>query len=487
MTEKSALKNSILYGIGSLIKALASFFLLPLYTSILGATQYGQLNVLQTASYIISTCITLALERSLYRLYYDYKTDDGKIQFLSTVFIAINGIGLFVVFLFILFGSYLTPYLGGVDFVSGLLPVVLYSYINALIAFCQIIMQTRQEGAKFLFVSLLFVALYNILCVALLYLYSPTYHSMVFATLITALLVFPVSFSIIRQQIRLFFSKKIMKEVFVYTTPILGMILFAWVLNFSDRLFLANLTSLEDVGLYSFAAKIVSVVPLFCGAIFQSYTPYFFNIANTMEVKQAKEKLKPIIDTITFLICLVCIGMALTYNLFLRLVISEEYLSSIDFFYFLLTGTIIGQQTGVLNGMLYQNKKTGRLASVSIVAGLLSVFLNIILITTIGRIGAAISNLVVSSFLVLVTYILARKEYYIPFKFILLLSGIVAILMMCVCDYLILNIVLQTMLKVFVVISFLITTYKLKMFDFYILKLIVTKSLNKVGLNHKHM
>lgn len=485
MAESSALKNSILYVIGSLTKALASFFLLPLYTSILGATQYGQLSVLQTASIIMSTCITLALERSLYRLYHDYKTEDGKIKFLSTVFIAINGIGLIVTALFLATGRYFTPYLGGVDFMTGLLPVVLYSYINALINYCQIILQTKQEGGKYVFVSLLFVALYNILCLILLYTYSPTYHSMVFATLITTIVVFPISFSMVKHQIRLVFSKKIMMSVLSFTTPVLGMILFAWVLNFSDRLFLANLTNLEDVGLYSFAAKIVSVVPLFCGAIFQSYTPYFFKITNSMSYEEAKKKLKPINDTIIFLVSMICIAIAIVYNLLLHTIFSQEYIASLDLFYLLLIAAVVAQQIGILNGMLYQNKKTGRLASVSIVAGILSVLLNIALILTIGRIGAALSHLLVSLFIVVTTFILARKEYYIPFNIILLASGIVLIMMMYCCDYFIENIVLYTIAKIVLTIVFVLAAYKFKFFDFVVLNQITAKAIDKLKIKQK--
>lgn len=477
---KSALSNSILYGAGSLVKACASFFLLPLYTSILGATQYGQLNVLQTVSIIISTFITLALERSLYRLYHDYKTEDGKRQFLSTVFIAINGIGLLVITFFCFFGSLLIPYLGEVDFVTGLLPVVLYSYVNALINYCQIILQTKQEGGKYVFVSLLFVTLYNILCIAFLYLYSSTYQSMVYATLITTVLVFPVSFMMVRHQIRFYYSKDIMKGVAKFTVPILGMILFAWVLNFSDRLFLANLTNLEDVGLYSFAAKIVSVIPLFCGAIFQSYTPYFFNIANKMPYEEAKMKLRAVNDTIIFIICAICILMAVVYNFLLHTVFSLEYTASLDFFYFLLIGAVVGQQTGLLNGMLYQNKKTGQLAMVTISAGFLSAALNLTLITIVGRMGAAVSNLLVSCFIVGVTYVLARKEYFIPFNYILLLGGVLTILLLCVCDYMIRNVLVQLGVKLVITAIFVYIIYSSQVLDFIILKKVKEKVMSKI-------
>lgn len=477
---KSALNNTILYGIGSLVKACASFFLLPLYTSILGAKQYGQLSVLQTASIIISTCITLALERSLYRLYHDYKTEDEKIKFLSTVFIAINGIGLLVVALFVLFGNYLTPYLGEVDFMSGLFPVVLYSYVNALINYCQIILQTKQEGTKYLFVSLLFVAIYNILCIIMLYYYSPTYHSMVYATLVTTLLVLPFSFLMVKNQIKLFFRWEIMKSVLSFTLPVLGMIIFAWVLNFSDRLFLTNLANLEDVGLYSFAAKIVSVIPLFCGAIFQSYTPYFFNIANKMPYEEAKMKLRAVNDTIIFIICAICILMAVVYNFLLHTVFSLEYTASIDFFYFLLIGAVVGQQTGLLNGMLYQNKKTGQLAMVTISAGFLSAALNLTLITIVGRMGAAVSNLLVSCFIVGVTYVLARKEYFIPFNYILLLGGVLTILLLCVCDYMIRNVLVQLGVKLVITAIFVYIIHSSQVLDFIILKKVKEKVMSKI-------
>ncbi|MBR2154098.1 MAG: oligosaccharide flippase family protein [Bacteroidaceae bacterium] len=485
---KSALSNSILYGIGSLVKACASFFLLPLYTSVLGATQYGLLNVLQTASIIISTIITLALERSLYRLYHDYKTDEGKMKFLSTVFIAINGIGLFVILLFVLFGSFLTPYLGGVDFMTGLLPVVLYSYVNALINYCLIVLQTKQEGGKYVLVSLLFVALYNILCVAFLYLYSPTYHSMVYATLITTILVLPVSFSMVRHQIRFYFNTGIIKCVLKFTAPVLGMILFSWILHFSDRLFLANMTNLEDVGLYSFSAKVVSTVPLFCGAVFQSYTPYFFSIANSMPYEQAKIKLQLVNDTIIFLTCIICIVIAFVYNFLLHTIFSEEYIPSLDFFYFLLIGAVVAQQTGLLNGMLYQNKKTGKLAIISIIGGILSVCFNLLLITTIGRIGAAVSNLVVSSFIVGATYLLAKKEYYIPYNYALLSGGVATILLMCICDYMIESVFIQLEIKLLITIGFVFIVYQAQLMDFTVLKKIIYKSqrrLNSCDLQKK--
>ena len=86
----SAIKNSAYYAIGSVIKTASSFLLLPLFANILGAEQYGVFNVLQTFSAILGTLMTMATERSLYRLLYDYKTASDRIIFLSTTFWTIN-------------------------------------------------------------------------------------------------------------------------------------------------------------------------------------------------------------------------------------------------------------------------------------------------------------------------------------------------------------------------------------------------------------
>lgn len=470
MAKNSALNNSLLYGLGSLVKACASFFLLPLYTSILGAEQYGQLSILQTASIVISTVITMALERSLYRLYHDYKTEEGKINFLSSVFVSINFIGLIVVILFIFFGRNLTPYLGGVDFMSGLLPVVLYSYVNANINYHQIILQTRQEGGKYVFISLLFVAIYNALCIILLCFFSPTYQSMVLATLITTLIVLPISLFMVREQLRCYFNWKILKNVLSFTSPILAMVLFSWLLHFSDRLFLANLTRLEDVGLYSFAAKIVSLVPLFCGAIFQSYVPYFYDITNNVPYKDAKLKLKPINDTIIFIICMLCLLLVFLYNLILHTFFSSEFYDSVNIFYLLVIGALVGQQTGLLSNMLLQNKKSGRLALITISAGLLSLVFNLLLISYIGRIGAAISNLCVSFLMVAATLLIAKREYYVPFNYYLLIGGLFAICLMYLADLICGSIYFQALLKFVVIAAYVLVVIKANMLDINVLK-----------------
>lgn len=434
-----ALNNTIYYTVGAIVKALASFFLLPVFTNILGAAQYGILNLLQTFSTILAVVMTLAVERSLYRLYYDYHIEEEQNRFLSSVFwlICINS-GVIIV-LSVFLGGYIIPYIGNVDIYKVLLPVVFYTFLSAVINFSQIVMQVEQNGKQFLVISLLILVIYNLIALTLVSFYLPTVQSMVYASFATFFVVAPIAFFRIKKKIQFIIDKQCILVVFRYSSPMLLMIIFAWVLNFSDRLFIANLSSYENVGVYSLAAKIVSIITLFSGTIFQAYGPFFYNIANTLPESEAKPKLREANSTITLLVCLLGISIVLFSRTILHLFFSEEYESALPFIYLLTISAVFTQQSGLLNVMIYQNKKTLGISLITITTGILSVVLNYWFIPIVGALFAGISNLIVGLFMISLTFMLARRNYYIEINFPLLFYGLAFILTCVAVDYMLIS------------------------------------------------
>lgn len=430
-----ALNNTIYYTIGAIIKAMASFLLLPIFTNMLGAAQYGVLNLLQSFSTILATVMTLALERSLYRLFYDYHTEEDKSRFLSSVFWLICINSMVVILLTMIIGRFIVPYIGDVDVYTILLPVVLYTFLSATINFSQIVMQVEQNGKQFLVVSLLVLVIYNAIALLLVFFYMPSVQSLVYASFSTFFIVAPIAFLRIRKHIKFYIDKQCVYEVFRYSSPMLLMIVFSWVLHFSDRLFIANMSSYEAAGVYSLAAKIVTIIGLFAGAIFQAYAPYFYNIVNTMREKDAKPKLRETNSTITLIICLLGIAIVMFSKSVLKLFFSSEYEYSLIFIYLLTFSMVFTQHSGLLNVMIYQNKKTMAISMITIVAGILSVILNYLFIPLFGAVFAGISNLCVGFLMISLTFLLARKNYYIEINFPMLFYGVLYIFICAVFDY----------------------------------------------------
>lgn len=459
----SALKNTFYYTIGSLVKATTSFLLLPLFANILGAEQYGILNLLQTFSSVLGVLMTFAIERSLFRLYYDYKTEDDRICFLSTVFWAITIISTAVVLMTIFTGGYIVSYLGNVDVVKVLQPTVLYTFIFALINYSQILMQVEQKGLMFLRVSILLLAAYNILSLIFLLYFSRTVESLVCANLAANLIVLPFAYKYIKKYIKFRFDYLKFKAIFKFSLPMFVAVVFSWVINMTDRFFIANLTNLSDAGIYSLASKFTQLAVLLCGAIFQSYGPMFYNFANSKPYKDACNKLMPLNRLVTLFVCLIYFLIVAFSKPILNIFFSAEYSHSIRFVYLLSLSGIFVQQTGLLNMMVYQNKQTSIMSVIGILAGLLSMVFNVIFIPLYGSIAAGYVNLLVGFIIFIISYLIAKRNFFIPFGFVILILSVFCIILCAVVDFILLenlsNIIVKTGL--IVIYFFLLCKFKL--------------------------
>lgn len=481
----SAAQNSLYYAIGSIARALTSFLLLPVYANILGASQYGVLNLLQTFSAIIAPIMTLVVEKSIYRLYFDYKTEEEKKEFLSTVFWSINVSSVVVMAICMLLGKHFAGYLGGVDVVTILYPVIMYTYLSALITYCQIIQQTQQEGGKYLIVSMLMLVGYNVLALLLLFYWTPTYKAEVYATLINYFFVFIVAFLFVKKEITFRFNISILKKVLSFTMPLFFMSMFSWLLSASDRLFIANYQSTSDVGLYSMAFKMCSMGVMLAASIKSAFDPYFFTVSNNEDEKTAKARVKPVNDTMIFITSMLFLIVVLFGKFFVGMFLKPEYQGCIIYLYFIVVSSLFTQQASILNVMILQNKKTISLSMITIVSGIFSVMLNALLIPKYGSIMAAINSMIVGVFMFTITWVYSRRNYYVEFNFGNIWATIVIVIACSYFDFAINDIIVGTLCKVGVISTGIIVLTKIKVFSYPILGVVVERGLKKMGVSRQ--
>ncbi|MGB3776646.1 MAG: oligosaccharide flippase family protein, partial [Leeuwenhoekiella sp.] len=152
------LKNTLYYSIGNFVTKALSFLLLPLYLKYLTPDDYGIVNSMQVFSGIILIFLTFGLERSIYRLFFDYKTTGEKKDFLGTVALSILGIALLVcTVLFLLYRP-----LGSIYKSIPFSPYYTYAIITAFFATFELVplisFQVKQQANKYLLFSLLLLA-----------------------------------------------------------------------------------------------------------------------------------------------------------------------------------------------------------------------------------------------------------------------------------------------------------------------------------------
>ena len=69
--EKQLIKNTAIITIGKICTQMISFFLLPLYTAILTAEEYGIVDLLNTLVSLLIPIITFQIEQALFRYLID--------------------------------------------------------------------------------------------------------------------------------------------------------------------------------------------------------------------------------------------------------------------------------------------------------------------------------------------------------------------------------------------------------------------------------
>ena len=69
--KKELIKNTLIISIGKFSTQLITFLLLPLYTSLLTTSEYGEYDFLNTISIFLIPCVTLLMEEGMFRFLID--------------------------------------------------------------------------------------------------------------------------------------------------------------------------------------------------------------------------------------------------------------------------------------------------------------------------------------------------------------------------------------------------------------------------------
>jgi O-antigen/teichoic acid export membrane protein len=204
--------------------------------------------------------------------------------------------------------------------------------------------------------------------------------------------------------------KEVFKKILKFSLPLIPHVLAFWAMNFIDRLFLAEMTDMETVGLYSTAYMLGLGISLIHESIHRAWQPYFFEYLSEGCTKRKQQMVK-----LTWLYYCGSIAGFFVYvsliKLFLSIVVGEEYLPSLDYIPLIVLGYTVFGMYRVIAGYLYHLDKTALLASISLGAALLNIILNYYLIPINGGIGAAQATFISFSFLFIVVKIAVVRSY----------------------------------------------------------------------------
>src|SRR4051794_9938893 len=252
--------QSAIYGLGGLLSRVIAIFLIPLYTAYLDKVGFGKLETIFAFMAVLTIVLRLGITSAFFRFYFDADDDDHRLRVVRTSFWFTMGmatLGLAVGLVFAEPVSRLIHVNGDIALVQAGF-VWLWTQMN----YAQItsLFRVEQRPVAFAIATVANVLITIGATIALVVGLDKGATGAVVGNLLGTLVVYVVLLGYRRYQLGLTFDRPLLREMNRFGLPLVPAALLLWVINFVDRLFIAHFNGQGEVGLYSLAVRIASVI-----------------------------------------------------------------------------------------------------------------------------------------------------------------------------------------------------------------------------------
>ena len=262
------IKNVLLFAISIFLPKVFSFLLIPLYTSYLTTLEYGTIDLITVTSSLLLPIFSLDIQDAVIRFALDKKYDKEDVLSIS---MKINILGFAVLALLVLIIYFLNIF----EF-----PFYIYVYIifvfflnsiyNSVTMFCKGIEKVKSiviGGTMLSFINI-------ILNILLLVKFKLGIHGYLISLLASHLIVILFLFFNCKlyKYIKLNVKKEYVKEMIVYSFPLIFSCVSWWINSASDKYIISFIVGVEISGIYSISSKIPGIITIFYSVFSQAWS-----------------------------------------------------------------------------------------------------------------------------------------------------------------------------------------------------------------------
>lgn len=381
---KKLIGNSVLFAIGNLGSKLINIILVPLYTYYLSTAQYGLVDVVQTTAKMLLPIISLSIYDGVLRFVMDQKEDRNAV---FTNGIVITLLGSFV-------GIAFYPLINYFSVMDGLLGymiiiLILQAFQSLLAQFARAIGAIRAFAINGLLMALV-TGLTNILLLVKLEMGIDGYLiSLIIANLFSIVFLF-IAVNAHRYIEIKKINKELLKNMLVYSLPLIPNAFMWWVINASNRYFILFFIGASANGLFAVANKIPTLLSVLNTIFFQAWQ------LSAIEEFGSKEKSNFFTEVFTYFQMFMLLGASaiiVVIKLAMQYFVAPEYYITWQYVPFLLLGVVFSSYSGFIGANYIAAKQTKGVFKTSIYGGVVNIIANVILIPLFGINGAGLATM----------------------------------------------------------------------------------------------
>lgn len=413
--NKELAKNTAIITVGKICTQFMSFFLMPLYTTVLSTEEYGIVDLVVTYTSLLIPVILFEVDQALFRFLMDVRKEEKSTkEILSTACL----FGLFQMLVAISIFSVLQIFV--VNEYKWFLMVNVLGAISSNL----MLQSARGLGKNTIYAIGSFISATSQIIgnIVFLLLFKLGVEGMLIATIaahfITSLFIF-VKLKLHRYISFKYFKRATLKNILEYSVPLIPNQLCWWILNVSDRTIVLLFLGTSFNGLLSVAHK------------FSSMYITFYNIFNLSWTESAslhindndnEEFFTGVITNIFKLFICAGIGIIACMPFAFPMLINSKFSGAYGVIPVFMLASMFNVFVGLYSVIYVALKKTKEIAKTSIYSGLINVVVHFVLVRWIGLYAAAVSTAIAFAIMALYRYYDLKKyiNVKIPCKYLVL-------------------------------------------------------------------
>lgn len=300
------IKRLIHFSIGPVLGAVISFITVPLTTYFISPEEYGKASLFMLLQVLMAAYLYIGIDQAYTR---EYREVENKNLLLQNALVLPMAMATIISILFLFNMSHLSNLLWGDSEQYGPIVLLMISMYGMVFErFLLLSIRMEEKAMTYSFFSVLIKLLVLLVTLGVLLFWRKDFLSVIYASIIGQLLADGILLVVFRKKMKFrleYFDKKLIKKLFLFGIPVFIAFSIEGIFTAMDRFSLNWLSDFKELGLYTVALKVASLMKVFQSSFTSFWVPTayrWFDEKKPIHYYQKVSDLVVIVFSILFII-----------------------------------------------------------------------------------------------------------------------------------------------------------------------------------------
>lgn len=413
MLRTKVVLDAGIYFVTSVIGAISGLLLLPILTKNLTPQDYGIVSLFGVYVFFCTTLIQFNFGTAVNRQYFD-STIDLK-SYITNCFFVSSIIAVIILLMTFFFHGALSL----IPEYSVLLAfgAIFSGVVGFFPAAASVLFLIKRDAKSFSLIFLLQRFADIGLALLLVVFLQKGWEGRILSSILSVCLVAIISLYLLKSELSWNINGRYMKDAILFGAPLVPLSFSNFALYSIDKLSISTMVSVHELGVYSVAIQLASVMGLLLSPIAKVWTPWAYEKMTEPDLEKKITIVKASILVFLVLTAIACV-VAQVVPYLLPLVSTKAYVGAAQYMIWLLIGNVFQGLSGSIIGFqIMYFRKTGLASFLMMVISAVNVGLTLTLVSYYGAIGAAKAFFFGNLLMLIVSGYVSNRIYPLPWFF----------------------------------------------------------------------